>query len=402
MRSLADAVGAAAMAAALTAAVLAGCARKAPPAPPIVYPYSSTAPKVFYATGAGLAESAPVAGAEAAEGVLASRAPNASVLSSDGKVLLAALNGYGAVRIETSPAGGSYRLLPTKVDSFAGLSTAGAWPAAGGFLVQLFRDPFASAMAGKGSGVPLTTEAGGEPAAARLAFFGPDGAPSAPELFAAEAGEGFELFALLPARGRWYAELRRETTARAELRFFELEAPPSWGASTVVDSASFLDAPTADGAEQGPAAARAAAPIARSDFEASLRPRPLSSLAGPSGEALRAALAALGPGPWLARLKSAAGGDDWFLSSGAPEDAESAYAWANGDEVAALAMDGSLAVSAGGQAARRASLATGAALPEETAFTTLAAAGGLVAAAWEAGEFPTLSQAGLVIAALPR
>jgi len=356
---------------------LSGCARKAPEAPPIVYPYSSAAPRVFYATETGIVDEAPAAkvGAASSEARPASRAPNASVLSSNGRAILVAINGWGIARIEISAGaerGGYYRVVGTPLpELFSGLSTGGAWPLKGGTLVQLYRDPF--------------TESGtAKVAPARLVFLGDSGLTKALDPFGTTAGPGYELFALLPSGASWFAELRKDQPERVDLKFLALDDPLA-----------------AQGAAGNPSAGAAAiSEINRSDFEAALKPKPLDSLlAGDSGKALRAALAGLGKRAWLVRLRSDTGEDAWYLSSGNAEDALPVYAWTDGKTVMALRSDGWIGC---GDAQGGSSLSRIALPREDASFVALAAAGELATAAWEAGAFPNLDAAGLVIERIAR
>lgn len=383
---------AAALGLAFTGIALTGCARKVPAQRQISYPYSSASPRVFYATEVGLVGEAPTkeAGAAAEAALPASRAPNASVLSSDGVSISAAINGWGVARIECAPpatgaqkavglATGAYRIdLSPQHELFSGLSTGGSWPVKGGTLVQLYRDPFTEA-GGATSGGDATTGL----ATTRLVFLdgSKGGGAKALDPFASMAGPGYELFALLPSGGSWFAELRKDSPERVDLKFLALGDPlAAEGAGSVRE-------------------------IRRSDFEAALKPKALSSLGGDSGLALRAALASLGKRAWLVRLRSSAGDDAWYLSSGLPEDALPVYAWSTGSAVLALRSDGWLAIgdSRGARSLSRLELPR-----EDAAFTALAAAGdlaadgNLVAAAWEAGIFPSLEAAGLVVERIAR
>ena len=118
---------------------------------------------------------------------------------------------------------------------------------------------------------------------------------------------------------------------------------------------------------------------------------------------LRSALAALGKGPWLARLRGPSGEDSWLIGSGRPEDATPVFAWATGGAVLALCPDGRLAraVSAAGGATPAASLSSLAPPVEGASFVALAATGTLLAAAWEKGDFPEIEAAGIVVAPIP-
>jgi len=319
------------------------------------------------------------------------RARNASVLSSDGERILAALNGWGVARIESSrgerPGSIAYRVLSSPLPlSFAGLTSGGAWPLAkGGFAVQLYRDPFGS------SGAPAEAGGGASQAAdgrsgAKLLAFDASGAASALDPFAGLGAAGFGLFALMPSGGAWLAELRRDEADRASMRYFELQA---------------LDA--------GSSAARE---IAREEFEDALRPRTMAELPLDRAAALGAALEALGAGSVLVRARDAEGGDAWYLTGKRAEDGAPAYAWfarrpstegaAGGIELWLLLQDGSLARAAApapGNPARATRMRRLEPPVPGARFVALAVGGGLVAAAWEAGSLPELSAAGIVVAA---
>jgi hypothetical protein len=359
--------------AAVLVLVLPGCARKAPPLPPPVvpvYPYSTDVAKAFYATASGLSEMAFQGEAEAE--LPASKAPNASILSSDGKAIVVAVNGWGVERIEVSPDSQAYRLVDSPLPAqFPGLCTGGAWYTGSGFLVQLFRDPFGdpppSVAAESGAGAERVP-------ASRLVFFdGSGGAATTPNPFPRDLDPGFELFALLPAGGTWFAELRKDAAERVDLKFFAVGDPLS------------LSGPVRE--------------IRRAEFEAALTPLPFSSLAGETKAALGSALRLLGKGPWLARVRSGAGEDRWYLSSGKAEEAAPVFAWTYTEgaatKVLALSPDGKMARSEGLGEATVTSLT---APVEGAGFTALAVAGNLAAAAWEAGDFPFISSAGIVLA----
>ena len=179
------------------------CARKAPekPAPPVAYPYSSSAPWIFYAGPLGLQDSAPAA----LEPALSSRAPNASVMSADASSIAVAVNLWGLERVIASPERSSYRLEgEPMMEAFAGLSTGGAWPSRKGFLVQLYRDPFASADEEAGQGAAGSPDPAPE---GRLALFGPSGGENIALPSISALAPGYELFVLLPSLSSWYAEL---------------------------------------------------------------------------------------------------------------------------------------------------------------------------------------------------
>jgi|GEM_PF-2000085 len=413
-RGGATAAGLALLAAALC---LGGCERpEASAKSETIYPYRADSARVFYAGASGLSEMLPgggpaAGGASAASGsgssrgqaagggspaakagpgagaaapgapvgLPASEAPNASILSSDGKTILAAVNGWGVVRIQAAPASpaakAAYRIAGTELTPiFAGLTAAGAWPVSGGFLVQLYRDPFAGPTSGpRATAGPAPKPRPEVPGSRRLAFFPDDGGePRSLDPFATEEVGGYELFVLLPSGSRWFAELRKDADERVDLKFLSVGNPVSGGAVERIQ---------------------------RSRFEEALRPRPMGALAGAEGERLGAALGALGKGPWLVRLRSAEGRDDWYLSAGKAEEASPIYAWSSAEGVLALRSDGWLALADASGGTELASL--GEKAPGAT-FVALAQAGPLVATAWESGDFPNLVEAGLVVSPLPQ
>jgi hypothetical protein len=419
-RAVAAAVLAAIAATAAVAALsLVGCARRAPEAPKIDYPYLADSSRTFYASASGLSDLPPRDGAPGAadEGSPSARAPNASVLSSDGVTIVAAINGWGLARIESSTGGRggaaptadgrasaeaaagaaatgaeaaarvAYRIEGRPLPSlFTGLTAAGAWPLSGGFLVQLFRDPFAHLASP--SADPRSEALGG-----RLVFLpAGDGDALSPEPFAAETAGGYELFALLPSGGRWFAALRKEKDERVEQKFLSLDDPLA-GVGRAGTSGVGLPA------EKPDVMAAVVVGIKRAQFEEMLKPKALASLGGGEGERLRTAVRILGKGPWLVRLRTSKGGDGWYLSSGDAEEASPLYAWSGPTGTLALRSDGWLSLASEGSASKLVSL--GEPLPGAV-YTALASADGIVAAAWETGEFPNIVSAGLVVAPLPR
>ena len=354
-----------ALAAAVLALGLAGCARTPAPRAAPTFPYKTDAEKVFYATSSGLSEMT-FSGEEEAE-LPASEAPNASVLSADGKSIAVALNGWGMERIVASPDGRSYRLVDSPDSAaFGGLVTGGIWPIDGGFLVHLYRDPFAESV--EGSGSPTASSP-------RLVFLDGDGAAAArPDPFPKDLEAGFEPFVLLPAEGAWFAQLRKDAAERVDMKYFAIDDPL--------------------------ASAPSVREIRRAEFEAALEPLPLSDLGGGLGASLRSALELLGKGPWLIRLRSGAGDDRWYLSSGKAEEATNAYAWSIAGKTGGAAM--ALVLTPDGRLAlcddRGARPLTALTAPAEGAtFTALAATGDIAAAAWESGDFPDISSAGIAL-----
>lgn len=415
----------------------AGCARRAPEPAADAYPYAASAPRAFYATAEGLSDSP---GAEAP--APAALAHNASVLSADGGRILVAVNGAGPAFVEPAPDGrAAYRVVgaagaddpqgggrsaavgATPASAFSRLTAGGAWPFEGGFLLQLYRDPFnaeSGSTGGAGASNGGAVGAGGLPRLFLVGFDARDtvGTVTALDPFPSEAKGAFELFALFPAGGRWYAELRAERADRVELRFFSLAALKTGD-------------PPAEGTENEGKPARTERPreIDRRDFEAALRPRRLADLPAGVATALDEARKAMGarcPGPRIFRVRGADGRDGWYLDGKRPEDAAPAFVWClppadrsgagqavgadasmgtvtargtvtagDGATVLVLLPDGTFAHSGGGQPATVRTL--GPPVPGAS-FTALAAAKGIAAAAWEAGDFPFVRAAGIVVA----
>jgi hypothetical protein len=291
-------------------------------------------------------------------------------MSADASSIAVAVNLWGLERVIVSPGGSSYRLEaePMK-EAFTGLSTGGAWPSRKGFLVQLYRDPFATADEEADQGAARSPDPAPE---GRLALFGPSGGESIALPSISALAPGYELFVLLPSLSTWYAELRKDGEDSVDTRYFAL--------GDILDPAG------------------KAREVKRAEFEQALKPLPLADQTGDEGTLLRSALAALGKGPWLARLRGPSGEDSWLLDSGRPEDATPVFAWAAEGAVLALCADGRLARAAAASAATVTTLA----LPAEGAgFSAIAASGGILAAAWEKGDFPETEAAGIVVAPIP-
>jgi hypothetical protein len=379
-----------ALAALAAALALSACSRRPEPAEsaPSPYPYAAGIAHVFVATGGGLVPLAFGASAEALTGppAPASRAHNASILGADLSRIVAAVNGYGVAIVLPSPDGRAFNIGNLGAP-FGGLTTGGIWPFDGGFLVQLYRDPF--------SEYPPVPGGSASVEGASLYRVGPEGAISELPL---GGPQGYDLFALFPTESKsWVAAFRKEAAGQAVTRFMRLGPP---GAS-------------AEGGRE----------ISRAEFEAAIAPEPLSAAPGASGEALRRACATLagaapgsgtGPGasapergaapgaaavpPVLARLRDARGLDRWYGVASAETREISAWAMADGR---VLALDRSGELAAAGSAGEVGRLRIAAPV-EGAVFVALASAGGLVAAAWEAGSFPEISAAGLVVLAAPR
>jgi hypothetical protein len=377
---------------------MAGCARRGAAPAGDVFPYRSDEQRVFYATAGGLTEKQ-----EAGEARRASQAHNAAVLSADGECVFVAVNRVGVAFIEASSDGSAYRIAtPAAPGTFARLSAGGAWPLEGGFLAQLYRDPFAARSdetesVGDGDGT----------AGPFLYFFPTSGEARAiptdddTGLLAQSFREGYALLALFPQREgtaqrganeakgtalrrRWLAELRMEHGDRARMRYLDIDLQGRISATPSTASAAISSDRTLD----------------RRAFEAALAPRPLAMAEGLRGEGLRLATAALAgqDGAVLIRVRSSGGDDEW-LAQGPVEEAVTLSAWAEAEgSVLVLGGDGRAATVAAG-AGSVVLVAFRAPEPEAT-FTTVAAADGIAAAAWEAGDFPDIQAAGIVVAAV--
>ena len=353
---------------AAAAALLAACAHR-PTVP--AYPFSALEASVFVATPGGLAPVTPKIGPESLAKLdgPAALVPCASVLSANGAEILVAVNRVGPLIIEPDSECRAFRVRgEPRPDPFSLLTAGGAWPRGDGFIVQLYRDPFTLPDAtGNGRlGTIVSIDAAGS--AQVLAASG----------LVPETASGFGLFALYPApQGGWLAELRRDDPDRVQTRYLAAKDP------------------------EDPAPAE----IQRAAFETALAPRLLGSATGTRGEALRHALAALlasegGPaGTVMIRARGADGSDQYYSAGASVDDERTLYAWYL-DDGRVLVME------PGGQAAiadsAGSSLSLSFAVPVAgAAFTAVAVCRRLVAAAWEAGDFPDLRAAGLVVRSIP-
>jgi hypothetical protein len=354
----------------LAAALLLGACARHPTAP--AYPFSAAAPRVFVATPEGLAALPPKAEVSSLAKLNgpAALVPSASVLSANGSSIMVAVNRVGPVFIEPDTDSRHYRLrVFQSPEPFARLTTGGAWPRDGGFLVQLYHDPFSLPKASSGGalGTLLSIDAMG-----KIQVLASSGLVS-------ETPSGFGLFALYPSpQGGWLAELRRDEPDKVETRYLAAADP------------------------EDPAPKQ----LKRSAFESALEPQSLAEAAGATGEALRHALAALvaseGGPSWssaLIRVRGPNGGDRYYLDGGSVDEARSLFAWFL-DDGRAMVME------QGGEAAisdsSGASVTLAFAPPVASAsFTGLAVCRDLAAASWESGTFPDLRAAGLVVAAVP-
>ena len=200
---------AAAILGAATLLLVGACARQAAPA----FPFSAAAPMVFVATPEGLAALPPKADASSLAKLTgpAALVPAASVSSANASAIMVAVNRVGPVLIEPDPDCRHYGLRTFQSpEPFARLTAGGAWPRDGGFLVQLYHDPFS--LPGSSSGVTLGT----------LLSVGETGAIQVAGLIGlvSETSSGFGLFALYPApQGGWLAELRRDEPDKVETRY---------------------------------------------------------------------------------------------------------------------------------------------------------------------------------------
>jgi hypothetical protein len=379
----------------LAALALPGCGgRKAAAATqPPEYPWQATVQGDFLASRDGLvplsAAGGAAGGAAGNEAVASPLALRAAALSAPapGGFILAALNRYGLGYVEPSPDGAAYKVRSLGLPEMGGQQVAGLWPRdarSDSFLLELSRDPFTAGLPPRSDFSPELLVIDGKGAATTLPRLGE---------------EGEDLFALLPGpSGRWYAEFRAEAPLGARLRYVSLASPEN---------------------------RTSAADLRRDLFEAALAPRSLAS--GPM--ALREAVSALGLAAGqglLIRAKDGAGGDAYWLSSGALEDATEAYAWlsADGDEAVVALRSGAAAWASSGAGGAAKAFAVRPALPgaEVSGIAALFAphgagaapagaagaagaagspAGGLAVVSWESGTFPSVSAAGISVLPLP-
>jgi hypothetical protein len=317
------------------------------------------------------------------------------VLSADANRILVVINMVGAAIIEASKDGKIFRVQNhPQPELFAGRRAGGAWPRREGFLVHLYRDPFfVSSSPSRGSSPLLAVDWEGN-----AAILPP---PTV-------SGGGFELFALLPSpagpgeKDRWYATLRKDGRDRVTTRYLEV---------TSLGGSDF-----------------AGRDLRRVQFEAALAPQSLSADGiGREGQdpdqavntekaAVRRACASLidldpvagaGVKDFMVRLRGPRGSDTWYISGSMPgstsssgSDGELAVlsAWLLPDgRVVALDESGRAAV-AGIQGVVqffefKAPIAG-------AKFTNVAAASGIVVAAWEEGDFTEIRSAGVVVESL--
>jgi hypothetical protein len=369
---------------ALIAAVASGCGsarrggrQSAADSSSAAYPYSADTTMYFGLGPSGLAPSSaaprsaapssastvttaqPAASAPSAPPVaaLAPRVAAIAVKSGGSGLAVIALNRYGYALLEASPDNASYRLSSLPLSEASYLSVADLWPRKKGFLLELYRDPFADAAPAR-------------PTAAGQELFSIDEAGAASPL-PRLGREEEELFALLPAGGRWYAEFRAETKEGARLRYLRLDSPaPGQGKTAMCD-------------------------IGRGDFERALKPKAIKG----APESLRSAVATLAPGALLVRARGGADAEGYWLSGGPLADAREASAWVSDDESSALVVErtGEAAYVSGGSCKRFsiAAPAKGAAL---TAAAVLSlGTRRLALIAWELGSFPSIEASGLIV-----
>ena len=331
------------------------------------YPYSANTRAYFDLGPSGLAprSAAPRSAAQPAVMTappVAALAPRVAAIAaksgaSDSSLAAIALNRFGYALLEASPDNASYRLSSFPLSEASYLSAADLWPRKKGFLLELYRDPFAAAAPAR-------------PTAAGQELFSIDEAGAASPL-PRLGREGEELFALLPAGERWYAELRAETKEGARLRYLRLDSPDL-------------------GQKKG-----AMCEIGRGDFERALTPRAIRG----APESLRSAAAALAPGALLVRARGGADAEGYWLSGGPLADAREASAWVSDDGSSALVVEraGEVAYVSGGSC-RRFSIAA----PAKGAALTAAAVLSLgtrrlALIAWESGSFPSIEASGLIV-----
>ncbi len=359
---------AAALAAAALATALFSCAAR--PAAKDGFTFRTDAPVVLVATSSGLRAPRPgqlpieLAGAVAP----AALAPNADVVSANANMALVAVNRIGIALLVPSADGSSFTLANRPApEHFARRTAAAAWPRGEGFLVHLYRDPFAA-------------EGGTE--ALSSALLALDGHGTARLVLGPGAGDtgstgapAFQLFALFPVPdGTWLAQLRRDGASKVEQRYLRSTVPGGPGSQ---DS-----------------------DIGRGEFERSLEPRPIAQAArlGSGAAALAPTLALAAGGSYLARVRSDRGSDSWFFAGDRAEEAPGATAWISGEgSVIAITASGRGASSRDG-----APVAFSLEPPVKGAsFVAITAVGRFAVASWDAGDFPFVSCSGVVVFTAP-
>jgi hypothetical protein len=367
---------------ALIAAIVAGCGparrggrQSAAGASSAAYPYRADSPAFFSLGPSGLSPTLAAPSSAAPKSAaprpkptapapspppLAALAPRIAAIAvqNNGSSLAAiALNRFGYALLEASPDGAFYRLSSLPLAETASLSVANLWPWGKGFLLELYRDPFAS-------------DSTALPSAVGQELFSIDVAGSASPL-PRLGKKDEELFALLPAGGRWYAELRAETKEGARLRYLSLDSPdPGQGNNAMCD-------------------------IGRGDFERALEPRAIKG----APASLRSAAAALAPGALLVRARGGVDAEGYWLSGGPLADAREASAWVSNDGASALVVErGGEAVYASGGSCGRLSIGAPAQGASLTATAVLSlGTKRLALVAWESGSFPSIEASGLIV-----
>jgi hypothetical protein len=227
---------------------------------------------------------------------------------SEGGSIYVGLEQYGAAFIEAFGQGTGWRLVNEKVVAMEGLRLGGAWPFGQGYLVQAFRDPFASSARPSSPGA----ESGPD---SLFVLFPSKAEVLRPPFLVEEFSRGFELFALLSdPRGRgWLAQFRNSMTTPVQSDFVAIADLDSTR-TTVLDRAA---------------------------FESALRPRPIEQ-APASVQAGLAALDATPEGGAILRVGGSDGTDDWYQFGPEPGAGREIHGWID-------PAVGALIVDAGGQ-----------------------------------------------------
>jgi len=307
----------------------------------------------------------------------------AALASADGSHSAAAiaLNRFGYALLDIEPDGTHYRLRSFPLTASKFLSTSNIWPWNGGFLLELYRDPFAGGtdVSGNGLDAPTISSAGQELHAIDLQN---GQSRSLPRI-----GSGREeLFALQPSSGLWYAELR--------------EDPPS-GKEAVKLSYFALSSPEMQTADQhsgkGGAGQYSRFALSQDIFEKTIAPQALAA----APKALKAAAAAAAPGTLLIHQKGGPEIESYWLRGSSLADARPASAWVSIDGQAAFLLEeNGEAISAiqGPDTIKRFKLS----LPlEGLKFRSIAiikaGSQSLLIASYEAGGFTRISRSGIAI-----
>ena len=337
--------------------VAAGCTRKAGTDASEEYHGSFAEGAVLRLTGGSLAPLA-AGNAPAGPGLPAGIATAVSVAAGlEPRSAVLAINRTGLLLLEIDPVRRLFRVGRLgSGDEFAGRSVGGLFRQGGRLYCLLYRDPLFETLPAR------------VPPSALLVV---DPKARVPELRLTDLGLGSEagaLFALYPrSDGSWMFQLRRDIPEGFESSFHSYE--PESGAVR---------------------------PVARSDFEAALTPRPLST----APESLKRAALALAPE-----------GYPVMVSVSLPDGSRAAFAFGVGNSAdtvelrGAVTEDGAALVSWNAVAAVARSGAESAfhlpvPVPGAVYRDALPLEGALLAI-WEVGNFPDIEDSGIVLLPVP-